>query len=106
MEMHNIKDNPDAMKEIAKEMKKAAKKGKPIEPVECWFGGIKVTLDTLIIREWKYLYYITPKKPHPFIARYYSMESNVHLRKTNSPYAAYPINELIKIVKSGDFSFC
>ena len=102
----NIKDNPDAMKEIAKEMKKAAKKGKPIGPVECWFGEIKVTLDTLIIRDWKYLYYITPKKQYPFTSKYHSIGSEVHLRKTNSPYAAYPINELIEIVKSGDFSFC
>ncbi len=102
----NIKDNPDAMKEIAKEMKKAAKKGKPVEPVECWFGGIKVTFERLLLREGTYYYYITPKKPHPFTARYYSTTAEVHLRKTNSPYAAYPINELIEIVKSGDFSFC
>ncbi len=102
----NIKDNPDAMKEIAKEMKKAAKKGKLIEPVECWFGGIKVTFNRLLLREWKYYYYITPKKPHHFTARYYSTAADVHLRKTDSPYAAYPINELIEIVKSGDFSFC
>ena len=31
--MHNIKDNPDAMKEIAKEMKKAAKKKKEKESI-------------------------------------------------------------------------
>ena len=105
MEMHNIKNNPDAMKEIAKEMKKAAKKGKPVEPVECWFGGIKVTFTKIIISERAH-FYITPNKPHYFTARYYSVGSDVHLRKTNSPYAAYPINELIEIVKSGDFSFC
>lgn len=105
MEMHNIKDNPDAMKEIAKEMKKAAKKGKPVEPVECWFGEIKVTFTKIIVSERAY-FYITPKKPHPFTARYYSIKSDVHLRKTNSPYAAYKLDELIEIVKSGDFSFC
>ena len=101
----NIKDNPDAMKEIAKEMKKAAKKGKPIEPVECWFGEIKVTFTKIIISE-RAGFYITPKKPHSFIAGYYSIGSDVHLRKTNSPYAVYKLDELIEIVKSGDFSFC
>ncbi len=105
MEMHNIKDNPDAMKKIAKEMKKAAKKGKPIGPVECWFGEIKVTFTKIIISERAH-FYITPKKPHSFTSKYHSVGSEVHLRKTNSPYAAYPINELIEIVKSGDFSFC
>ena len=101
----NIKDNPDAMKEIAKEMKKAAKKGKPVEPVECWFGGIKVTFTKIIVSE-RACFYITPKKPHPFTSKYFSTQTDVHLRKTNSPYAVYPINELIEIVKSGDFSFC
>lgn len=105
MEMHNIKDNPDAMKEIAKEMKKAAKKGKPVEPVECWFGEIKVTFTKIIVSERAH-FYITPKKPQPFASKYFSTQTEVHLRKTNSPYAAYPINELIEIVKSGDFSFC
>ena len=101
----NIKDNPDAMKEIAKEMKKAAKKGKPVEPVYCWFGGIKVTFTKIIINERAY-FYITPKKPHPFIAGYYSIRSDIYLKKMNSPYAAYKLDELIEIVKSGDFSFC
>lgn len=105
MEMHNIKDNPGAMKEIAKIMKKAEKKEKPIGPVECWFGGIKVTFNKIIISETAN-FYITPKKPHPFTARYYSTNADVHLRKTNSPYAAYKLDELIEIVKSGDFSFC
>ena len=103
--MYNIKDNPDAMKEIAKEMKKAAKKGKPVKPVECWFGGIKVTFTKIFISE-RACFYITPKKPHPFTVKYCNTTAEVHLRKTNSPYAAYPINELIEIVKSGDFSFC
>ncbi|AEI71014.1 hypothetical protein [EBPR podovirus 3] len=105
MEMHNIKDNPDAMKEIAKEMKKAAKKKKIIEPVDCWFGETLVTFTKIIINERAY-FYITPKKPHPFIAGYYSIRSDIYLRKTNSPYAVYLIDELIEIVKSGDFSFC
>ena len=96
MEMHNIKDNPGAMKEIAKKMKKAEK------PVECWFGGIKVTFNKVIISG-RACFYVTPKKPHPF---YCSIGSDVHLRKTNSPYAAYKLDELIEIVKSGDFSFC
>lgn len=104
MKMHNIKDNPEAMKEIAKVMKKAEKKEKPIGPVECLFGGIKVTFDKIIIRETAY-FYITSKKPHPFTPRIH-LVADVHLRKTNSQYAAYPINELIEIVKSGDFSFC
>lgn len=105
MEMHNIKDNPDAMKEIAKEMKKAAKKGKPIEPVECWFGGIRVTFTKIIISERAH-FYITPEKPHHFPSKYYDIGSDVHLRKANSPYVAYKLDELIEIVKSGDFSFC
>lgn len=105
MEMHNIKDNPGAMKEIAKAMKKAEKSGKPAGPVECWFGGIKVTFNKIIIRG-KVNFYITQKKQHSFNARYYSIGSDVHLRKTNSPYAAYKLDELIEIVKSGDFSFC
>lgn len=105
MEMHNIRDNPEAMKEIAKEMKKAEKKEKPTGPVECWFGGIKVTFNKIIINE-RACFYITPKKPHSFTAKYYSTNADVHLRKTNSSYAAYKLDELIEIVKSGDFSFC
>lgn len=108
MEMHNIKDNPGAMREIAKIMKKAEKKEKPIGPVECWFGGIKVTFNKIIISG-KACFYITPKKPHPFTPKIrlgIDMMADVHLRKTNSPYAAYKLDELIEIVKSGDFSFC
>lgn len=106
MEMYNIKDNPDAMKEIAKVMKKAEKKEKPIGPVECWFGGIKVTFNKIIISG-KACFYITPKKPHPFLPKIrLGLCSDVHLRKTNSQYAAYKLDELIEIVKSGDFSFC
>lgn len=105
MEMHNIKDNPDAMKEIAKEMKKAAKKRRIVEPVDCWFGETLVTFTKIIINERAY-FYITPKNQQLFTVGYYSIRSDVHLRKTNSPYAAYLINELIEIVKSGDFSFC
>ena len=100
MEMHNIKNNPDAMKEIAKEMEKKSE-----EHIECFFGGLKVTLSKILLSGKSY-FYITPKKPHPFTARYYYRVDEVHLRKTNVPCAAYLINELIEIVKSGDFEFC
>ena len=105
MEMHNIKDNPDAMKEIAKEMKKAAKKRRIVEPVDCWFGKTLVTFTKIIINERAY-FYITPKNQQLFTVGYYSIGSDVHLRKTNSPYVAYKLDKLIEIVKSGDFSFC
>lgn len=99
MKRPDILENPEILQALKKEVKKHGE-------VECTIGSISVVLRKVILMEGKAYYFLTPLPPHSFESKYLNLCGEVHLREKGNVFAAYPINELIKIIKSGNYEFC
>lgn len=73
---------------------------------ECVMGSISVIVKKIDLIDRKAYYYITPLPPHSFQPKYHNLGSGVYLREKGNVFAAYPMDELIKIIKSGNYEFC
>ena len=100
MKKHDILENPEILQTLKKEVKKHGE-------AECTIGSVSVVLKKIALTDGKAYYYLTPLPPHPFKSKYSSDLCNaIHLREKGNVFAAYPINELIEIIKSGNYEFC
>lgn len=99
MKKPDLLENPEILQTLKKEVKKHGE-------AECTMGSISVVLRKVTLIGGKAYYYLTPLPPHSFKSKYLDLCDAIHLREKGNVFAAYPINELIKIVKSGNYEFC
>lgn len=99
MKRPDILENPEILQTLKKEIKKHG-------AAECTIGSVSVILRRVILMNGKAYYFLTPLPPHSFKPKYLDFSDAVHLREKGNVFAAYPMNELIKIVKSGNYEFC
>ena len=99
MKRPNLLENPEILQTLKKEVKKHGE-------AECTIGTISVVLKKVVLTNGKAYYYITPLLPHSFKSKYLDLSDAIHLREKGKIDAAYHMNELIEIIKSGNYEFC
>ena len=101
--MNDILENPKHLKKMAKSLDSLIKDNPDCHHfVTCLMGKKEMRMERIIISG-KVGYYLTPTIC-PFYSREYPYTDEIqHVRKSGSPYAVYKLDELIELMKKGNF---
>lgn len=101
--MNDILENPKHLKKMAKSLDSLIKDTPDCHHfVTCLMGKKEMRMERIIISG-KVGYYLTPTIC-PFYSREYPYTDEIqHVRKSGSPHAVYKLDELIELMKKGNF---
>ena len=101
--MDDILENPKHLKKMAKSLDSLIKDNPDCHHfVTCLMGKKEMRMERIIISG-KVGYYLTPTIC-PFYSREYPYTDEIqHVRKSGSPHAVYKLDELIELMKKGNF---
>ena len=101
--MNDILENPKHLKKMAKSLDSLIKENPDCHHfVTCLMGKKEMRMERIIISG-KVGYYLTPTIC-PFYSREYPYTDEIqHVRKSGSPHAVYKLDELIELMKKGNF---
>lgn len=99
----NILENPKQLKELAKKLDSLIKENPNCCHRVMFYMDEKEMRMECILISGKVGYYLTPASCPYFSGEYPYTKEIQHVRRKDSPYAVYPVKELIEMIEKGNF---